>query len=92
MSQVLEDDKEKKRFLRSCTYKVHKHDQMISEKGERTRLERPAEHGSPRSTRGRCLPVLVWHPSKRDINREQHAMNGNTSSTALFMPDDVTML
>eukprot|EP00971_Amphidinium_carterae_P240973 4784044-Amphidinium_carterae.1 len=26
------------------------------------------------------------------MNREQHAMNGNTSSTSLFVPDDVMML
>eukprot|EP00971_Amphidinium_carterae_P018611 367076-Amphidinium_carterae.2 len=42
-------------------------------RGACTRLERPAEHGSPSNTRGRGLPELVWR-SKRDVNREQRAM------------------
>ena len=31
--------------------------------------------------RRKLLPVLNWHRSRKDVNRELHAMNGNTSSS-----------
>ena len=44
------------------------------------RRTKPAEPGCPVRRRN-LLPVLNWHKSRKEVNRELHAMNGNTSSS-----------
>ena len=44
------------------------------------RSTKPAESGCP-VRRRKLLPVLNWRRSRKDVNRELHAENGNTSSS-----------
>ena len=44
------------------------------------RRTKPAEPGCPVRRRN-LLPVLNWHRSRKEVNRELHAMKGNTSSS-----------
>ena len=46
------------------------------------RRTKPAESGCP-VRRRKLLPVLNWHKSRKDVNRELHAENGNTSSSVV---------
>ena len=69
-----------KKFYHMCKYTVNMVDRLVaaSENRGRSRLERPAEHGKRKQSR---LPVLVWHPSTKEMNRIVHSLNGNTTDS-----------
>ena len=77
---IIQTTKQDTKFRNMRKYAVSLVDKMVSasETRGRSRLQRPREHGKAKAAR---LPVLVWHPSSKDMNRLIHTLNGNTMAS-----------